>query len=919
MGNYDIPAEYKQVAYVYSGGVGMKIFDGSESWRKSSAYDHTYCLALSGYKDNNLLCNILPGMNHWFDNFGIFLGYFAVNGIQVGLTDIVSNADEWKSMLSNLYANNTPMTLIYTLETPSHTATRIGLIKGSGPSPHTYIPCQRLSDGFYGLYCPENQTFTEKLGDAYFSGFSDVFPRKRLPEEYLEVEYLESTGSQWINTNMNAPAFCIVDYFGQSGLDNMKMEFGSSDTGNNIGTWKTSSSELKLTIRYFDVLQSGLTPKIESTNEFYHLQINKTGIIFNSTTIPFNKPASSVTQTNNKVAIFASSEQGLYKADVKIGFFSIRTELGEPLLTLIPALRKADSKPGMYDLVSGQFFVNQGTGDDFLYGAIVPYPKEIENNGKGVACIKAPILPGEYQQVEYLESHGTEWIDTGIKENETTQLYLDIYTLSNASGFFFNNSTTQIGINDSRYGTTNVNKRYQLQDVFIGGRWEFKNLTNGTVYSQNSGIKGINLALFTLYDAQQFITNGCRLNYCYFKNNNTLVRDFIPCYRKSDNKPGLFDLCNSRKNLFDKSSVVKGYYISAEGILMGDSGMCYSSLIKCQPNTTYSFSGVKTMDGYYKRIHCYDENGNWLQQLGYTLGGGVDETYTLTVTTLANAAYIRVSVPYNDTQVQLEKGSVSTTYEPYPFYVNQGTGEFSVGDDIPMYGRWNQLIPNGDVERFSNVGTENYYLVYGKNTNRIPKGHKCFISADLKSNGIESGIMYLTVAQGGNTYGNAVVVYVSDIADSYKTFTGITVSLNDSNYGLTIIPRSVVEGDNRKFAAKNAMLIDLTEIFGPGNEPATVEEFEAWCQERNIDLDTYQPYDPGSIRVFKDYPDRQTVWRVAEEPGYEYVKDSTGEFLQDSDGKYLTTEEDLFVDSTGAYLIDTNGDYLRNPRWNEEN
>jgi hypothetical protein len=33
----------------------------------------------------------------------------------------------------------------------------------------------------------------------------------------------------------------------------------------------------------------------------------------------------------------------------------------------IPALRIADLKPGMYDLVSGQFFVNQGTGE-FTYG-----------------------------------------------------------------------------------------------------------------------------------------------------------------------------------------------------------------------------------------------------------------------------------------------------------------------------------------------------------------------------------------------------------------------------------------------------------------------------------------------------------------------------------------------------------------------
>jgi hypothetical protein len=39
----------------------------------------------------------------------------------------------------------------------------------------------------------------------------------------------------------------------------------------------------------------------------------------------------------------------------------------EERIHLIPALRKADSKPGMYDLVSGQFFTNKGSGE-FTYG-----------------------------------------------------------------------------------------------------------------------------------------------------------------------------------------------------------------------------------------------------------------------------------------------------------------------------------------------------------------------------------------------------------------------------------------------------------------------------------------------------------------------------------------------------------------------
>lgn len=39
-----------------------------------------------------------------------------------------------------------------------------------------------------------------------------------------------------------------------------------------------------------------------------------------------------------------------------------------------PCYRKSDNKPGMYDIVSGQFFTNQGTGE-FLTGPVVPQKK----------------------------------------------------------------------------------------------------------------------------------------------------------------------------------------------------------------------------------------------------------------------------------------------------------------------------------------------------------------------------------------------------------------------------------------------------------------------------------------------------------------------------------------------------------------
>lgn len=50
------------------------------------------------------------------------------------------------------------------------------------------------------------------------------------------------------------------------------------------------------------------------------------------------------------------------------------------------------------------------------------------------------------------------------------------------------------------------------------------------------------------------------------------------------------------------------------------------------------------------------------------------------------------------------------------------------------------------------------------------------------------------------------------------------------------------------FKIKDAMMVDLTQMFGLGNEPQTVAEFERICAINGIDLTTYQPYDAGSDR-----------------------------------------------------------------------
>ncbi len=60
--------------------------------------------------------------------------------------------------------------------------------------------------------------------------------------------------------------------------------------------------------------------------------------------------------------IFGSHQSTIYRVTFKNYSESIVYS------DLLPCVRKIDNKPGMYDIVSGSFFVNQGTGKDFVWG-----------------------------------------------------------------------------------------------------------------------------------------------------------------------------------------------------------------------------------------------------------------------------------------------------------------------------------------------------------------------------------------------------------------------------------------------------------------------------------------------------------------------------------------------------------------------
>ena len=176
-------------------------------------------------------------------------------------------------------------------------------------------------------------------------------------------------------------------------------------------------------------------------------------------------------------------------------------------------------------------------------------------------------LPVEYVHVNYIESTGTQYIDTGISYNENNEYAIDCdvavtlnvanYSGWNAGGIFgvgslkWNNGSDTVPGDFDFFEKTKIiltiEKELSSRTIMtvIQGR------NSATIYRTHTSIKsytGMNYPIFA-YTANNGILKGyinMKLWNMKITVNGQIVRDFIPCYRKSDNVIGLYDVINGK-------------------------------------------------------------------------------------------------------------------------------------------------------------------------------------------------------------------------------------------------------------------------------------------------------------------------------------------------------------------------------------
>ena len=187
---------------------------------------------------------------------------------------------------------------------------------------------------------------------------------------------------------------------------------------------------------------------------------------------------------------------------------------------------------GLYDLVKGKFYGNNGTG----------------------TFINGPVIEKPYTELEYIESSGEQWIDTGLQASSNLSVDLTVKINNYADCSILGTNTFAWGgqyaiqawssnlyLFDSSHSINGVNALDKLEihaDPQKGASVEGKSEIKFSRQISESG----NIYMFKWGNTY----GSFKLYACKFYENGVLIRDFIPVQMKDTREIGLYDKVNDK-------------------------------------------------------------------------------------------------------------------------------------------------------------------------------------------------------------------------------------------------------------------------------------------------------------------------------------------------------------------------------------
>ena len=282
---------------------------------------------------------------------------------------------------------------------------------------------------------------------------------------YYPLEYIETTGAQWIDTlvavgdqnyqfDLDAEIYGAADgvqgYNGRgnrNGINNL-VAGGIETSGNRVvfaaAKWVLTSITADMKRHYYSAKNGQWT--YDKT----------TGSI--SSTWYFQASDSNLTLYIGGMHAKNDTEHYTDALTLEKIYGSKIYHNGTLLRNYVPALRKSDLKPGLYDLVNNVFYVNQGTGADFEYAFNINYET---NGGSSISATAAKSIPSSLPTPTKNNQHFLGWytdeslstaVVSGQMLTEDITLYAkweDIYSIVIPSNLNLKNNTITYSVIDN--------------------------------------------------------------------------------------------------------------------------------------------------------------------------------------------------------------------------------------------------------------------------------------------------------------------------------------------------------------------------------------------------------------------------------------------------------------------------------------
>ena len=380
-----------------------------------------------------------------------------------------------------------------------------------------YVPTLR-KDGTYGMYNVTEKAFMESQGTRFLT--SREILASALPDEYYPLEYVESTGTQYIDTGIVDSSATLYEIDAQTSTL-------SAVIGTSTGMLLESNSSARGGLFYYLNRNAGgkggSSKVIRTLYKQYNNRCYRNGVLV----CTFSSAVKTDSQT---MYLFGKNAGGQMDNGGNTKIYECTIYTGGALSRhYIPAMRKSDNEIGLYDAVTGAFYANQGEGtflcDRTAEDSTIP-------------------VPG-YRAVEYVEGTGTQYFDTGVTINKADKVVYEC-TMQ-----FTTTESTWLGAHyylQHRYADFKTTEKIRVKVAYVGTA-QFVYMDDQVVARTSRSSYNYDLVKMCIlamgeYDDAMFASEhpaAARIYAAKLYKNDVLTFDYVPCLRESDGEAGLYD------------------------------------------------------------------------------------------------------------------------------------------------------------------------------------------------------------------------------------------------------------------------------------------------------------------------------------------------------------------------------------------